>query len=86
MYLPGLAGLPVPVKRALKSGSCGGGAWRPAGWWLTGLGPLACGGLVDVSGLRGNDAHRVGLAENGFWPFWRWVVGEGYFIAVWLFM
>ena len=52
VYLPGLAGLPVPVKRALKSGSCGGGAWRPAGWWLTGLGPQDSGGLVDVPGLR----------------------------------
>ena len=29
-------------------------------------------------------AHRVGVAEIGFWPFWRWVVGEGYFIAIWL--
>ena len=50
--LLGVGGFAVPVKRALKSGSCGGGAWRPAGWWLTDLGPQASGGLVDVPGLR----------------------------------
>ncbi len=82
----GFGGQPVPVKRALESGSCGGGAWRLAGWRLTGLSPQASGGLADVRGPRENDVHRVGVAEIGFWPFWRWVVGEGYFILLWLFI
>ena len=84
--MPGFAGRSVPVKRALESGSCGGSAWRPAGRPLTGLGPQVSGGLVDVPGLRRNDADRVGIAEIGFWPFSRWVVGEGSFIAIWLFI
>jgi len=59
LILLGVGGVAVPVNRAWESGSCGGGAWQLAGWWLTGLGPQASGGLFDVLGLRGNDVHRV---------------------------
>ena len=79
-------GFAVPVKRALESGSYGGGARWPAGWWSTGLGPLACGGVVGVCGPRKKEADREGFVEIGFWPFSWWVVGEGYFILSWLFM
>ncbi len=86
LKLLGFGGVAVPVERDLKSGSCGGGAWRAAGRRLTGLGPVACGGVVDNWAPREKAADREGFAENRFWPFLWWVSGEGYFIVVWLFI